>query len=1838
MHPYTSYLTLSCRHLLAAAKCISIGFCTLLAVTILGGCGGQGGSGAATGTPSASELSSIEPEAGESDVAISRAVKAVFTVPLDAVTVAPDAFGLSVQGIAVPTTLHLSSDSRTVTLFPDAPLSGGALVTVSVDGDQLLDVLGMRPDVDGNGEPGGSFESSFSTVSTQGLPNTTVCGRVFASELDALGNNLPLSGVRLVVEGSDPLVQATTDSKGNFKLVGVPGGTFFVHVDGTSADAPPPGFYYPTVGKAWQGIAGVESTVGSVFLPAVANAALVPVAADADTEIGMSSEQLFGITDPELADALETIRLNVPAGSLYGPAAGGVTQQQVGLAPVDPDRLPGPLPEGLELPVVVTVQATGGSYFDTPAAITLPNLPDPTTQVTPLPGDRLALWSFDHDQGQWRVAGELAVDADGKTLTSVPGSGVLAPGWHGSSPGTQMKVDSDDDCKDNSKGDLLWDLLRAIAQCLKDLNKYAGYLSAYIEVLNDAYQIGDSLSLVIFNVNAGNNCETWVPILNGAAAAKEGIQKSIEALGEGTVGAAFDAVGCALSICQAITDELCEDADCKGAGVKFVCLGTAQIKALIQKVLDLLDITKASEALWFTVCLKLKAAQNAADAYCSGTLGLGNSSQSSGVQTRQELLAVLEEASAALEEFESLLTASASGPASYFELIGLVQDSRDKGLSTLLVGVGGFAGGCYAVETGSGNIQRGKVNDWGFASVPLASKVPYQAEIFVPDQNALATSQGTTAAAGKSGQFGPWQIEFISASDPDADADGLVDMAEPVVGTSILDPDTDGDGIADGVEVFSGTDPLDGIAVAVGVVASSSIPGLAVDVAAREELAVVAHGASGVTIFNVFNGLSPLAIATLNTPGDAQRVALQDDRLLVADGASGLAVYDISTPAKPIAGLQKLLAADVRSVAFIQSLAVVGTTAGQVAIIEPETGAMLASQSVGSTVWDLAVWDKHVFALTDNALHSLAIGPGSLSLFSSVNSPAPAGKNRRLFVDGSIAYAVHGKGYNTFGLADANTPVLLASSNTSQFGWKNIVLASADLGLATVGNNASFDGPHNVSLYDTSNPTLTNQYITELQTPGVARDVAIYGGLAYVADNSAGMQVLNFLAWDVLGIPPEIGFGPDGAPTLVEEGQPFGLLPSAIDDVQVRTVECWVDGLKTSVDGSYPFEFNLQAPLLTEASQIEIELRAFDTGGNPASTGPLSITIGPDATAPFLAGSIPAKDASLPVGSSITDVIATWSEQIDQASINLSSIKLLHAGLDDVLGSADDSPIPVELAYAAPISSIIIHSANELPALRFRAEFTVALTDLKGNPLGNDVWLDFLISDNDADADGLGDDFENLVSYTDPLDSDSDDDGLSDFDEVRLHGTNPNQADSDKDGVADGIELALGSNPLSFALAASLHGQVVDGETKPVAGASVLLGGVHPSLVGALTDAAGEFTITALPPEVDLTLVGISGQQAGSLAVRALEPGELREVGELQLNGALFIDALQAVIGSNLQSYSTSGSVLATSQVPFSGASSLAVDHQGHLWVALGDRIYHLFLHGTPTVLSDFVLPGSGITRITSAPDGTLWINDSTLRQIIHVDTVGSVIQTYPVPHPVSVGCAIAPATTTALGYYVWYTSYNEGSASAQLVRLDPETGSKVVRNYSNARLWSVAIGPDGDVWIPVEVGGSNSLDRLERLDFQGNLLGMASTTGWVGTYMIDAVVAPDGRVWCIAGDGHGDTNFNPGVLFEFTANGQFVKGINLKKNTNNPAPRGITVDGEGNLWIGVNGESSLFRYDPDSGSGAHIPLTSATNNRGDSTGYLQAFILFPDEDFDSDGTSNREELVSGDNPFVPGS
>ncbi len=379
-------------------------------------------------------LASTSPAQGEGGVAVTRETIFRLSGPLstDATLDANHLFAFA-GGRKLLSRAELSEDHRTATLFYLENLPADARVEVTFDGTALFDANNLPVDLDRDGVLGGAAKLTFETLSTTALATTGVEGHVFASEKNADGSDRPLRNVTITVDGMEETLRTTTDTNGFFRLVPSPAGRFFVSVDGRTAEGSqwPGGAYYPFVGKAWDAMPGRTNNLaggsGVIFLPLIQADALKAVSATADTKITFASSVLA--TNPALAG----VEINVPANALF--SDNGTRGGMVGMAPVPPDRLPEPLPPGLSLPLVITIQTDGARNFDTPVPVKFPNLPDPVTGIKLGPGEKTALWSFNHDTGRWEIQGSMTISADGLFAVSDPGVGVRQPGWHGPGPG-----------------------------------------------------------------------------------------------------------------------------------------------------------------------------------------------------------------------------------------------------------------------------------------------------------------------------------------------------------------------------------------------------------------------------------------------------------------------------------------------------------------------------------------------------------------------------------------------------------------------------------------------------------------------------------------------------------------------------------------------------------------------------------------------------------------------------------------------------------------------------------------------------------------------------------------------------------------------------------------------------------------------------------------------------------------------------------------------------------------------------------------------------------------------------------------------------------------------------------------------------------------------------------------------------------------------------------------------------------------------------------------------------------------------------------------------------------
>ena len=1285
------------------------------------------------------------PSGGEQGVALSRETIIELSHPLGAAVTPTDAdIFAEFAGDRLTGRLHLSPDRKKITLFYDQSLPASARVRVTVIGDGLLDDTGLAIDADGDGEAGGTFRLTFDTLGLTLVPGTAVFGRVFASELvtgtsTVQSINVPLPGVTITVDGIPEVdLSAVTDGMGNFRLEPAPAGRFFVHIDGATAAAPmPAGAYYPTVGKAWASVPRAETSVGNIFLPLIAPQTLTAVSETSDTEITFPQAVLQAY--PELAG----VQITVPADSLF--ANDGTRGGMVGIAPVPPDRLPGQLPAWLDFGIVITVQTDGATNFDVPVPVCFPNMPDRTTGAMLGPGDKSALWSFNHDSGRFEVVGPATVSADGALVCSDPGTGVLAPGWHGTNPasggggGSGPAPPGPGGCGGGG----------GPGGGGPGGTPGQGYGRAQV-------------------VNAGAIAGAVIGFAAGTAACFIPEPTVTKLVCIATLGALAKTIF--PSMLQQANRNVQTQVQCRsqsGGNLLEDDFGEAQ---------DLLDSLNADMMAEFEMRDRL--------AQIVGSVT--SPSQLSATQ-RMQLEAIG-------REFQ--MRRGGLDTSSYYRgrLERLQNVSRRIAVEA---NVHHDTPARYVLtDLDSGFVRRGASDVGGaISNLGLAPQTLYRFERYFPSTDTYGVALFKSAASGVPTDIPPSAVTDERGGD--TDGDGLDDAVEYVFGTAPSNPDTDNDGVLDGAEVADGTDPLDGLPVATGIVASADTPGIAQDVCAVNDIAVVADGSRGVSIFNVFSGMNPIAVAQVDTPGTAQAVACSASRVAVADLNQRLAIIDISDPPAAAIFAQVDVGSAVKSVAIAGDVVYAGLH-GRLVAVDLVTGVQLDRVNISGVVHDIGVGRGVIYAHTADTLYSIQPEPGALEILSSTPSPGSIGagqRRRRLFVGASVAYAAHTSGYNTFDLTDPLAPTLITAGSTSQFGWKQIVANGSGLGIAAVSPNSTDDGPHHVSVYDVSDPTITDAFAAELETPGLAAALSIYNGLAYVADSAAGLQVVNYLARDVAGVPPSVSLTASFSlnPPQAEENKLVTVGTVVTDDVQVKNVEFHVNGALVATDGNFPFELQMRSPAIASGvSSFSVRALATDTGGNATWTSTVTVDLVPDGTPPRVIATIPR--GSFVGATEIAGVV--FNEPMDQTTLSTATVTLFGAGVDAQIGTMDDTPVPAQIGYRPDVPTAILNLQQSPAPGWYQLAIQTDVTDLAGNHLANGHYHRFyVLGGQDTDRDGVEDAVEVMLGL-DPLDADSDDDGVFDGDEDSdmdglsnaeegVLATDPSMADSDGDGIND---------------------------------------------------------------------------------------------------------------------------------------------------------------------------------------------------------------------------------------------------------------------------------------------------------------------------------------------------------------------------------------------------------------------------------------------------------------------
>ncbi len=1391
------------------------------------------------------KIREASPADGEGGVSVNRETIFRLTLPLssNAVVNTSNLFA-TFGGRRILSRVDLSSDRRTVTLFYLEPVPASARIRVTFDGAALTDFLGRAVDLDGDGVGGGAAKVDFDTLSITPVAGTAVIGHVYASEPVPGTNstnfvNLPLRGVLVSVDGAEERLWTRTDANGYFRLEPVPAGRFFVHVDGRSAVGSqwPGGAYYPVVGKAWEAVAGRTNNLaggsGEIFLPLIQEGSLQAVSITNNTVVTFAPSVLA--SNPWLAG----VSIDVPANSLF--SDNGTRGGRVGIAPVAPDRLPEPLPPGLNFPLVITVQSDGGLNFDRPVPVRFPNLPDPVTGLRLPPGAKSELWSFNHDTGRWEMQGLLTVSEDGLFVVSDPGVGIRQPGWHAvtpTPPGSERREKVRDPAKSQNNPDD--DKQTSDGMCDSDIEFVARQAMLFVKNIKFfglpiaqhhmghfldgsgteiAWGGSDGVADMVKKTKgffeppyAGIHGKTFSQacadlsemLRTGQTPTDLDFKRMVERSTPRTDVGKFKesdnrdlawAIGGVKKVKAGGTVRLEKDGTYDAGGVTFQrrkWVGKMNYELQDTYGFDANDASLPEDVVWvvkYTAGL-IKATGNWLARYlqihCDAHWFL----------VRVFVLDVPFEYPAPPVALPTAQLAIApDGVLPVDPPTELILTTEGVELPPIL-----FAAGTglrsdkrlyyrYVLENGV------EVSGVAEADVPfrvrLPANTPYNAYFYMPSYSGATELSGLTGESGNvngSDVIGQ-PVEFLEFGGLDSDGDGIPDLGEKALGTDPDRADTDRDGVPDGAEITQDTNPLDGVPVITGVIAASDTPGNAVDVCTVNDLAFVADSEAGVVIFNIADRENLTRIAQVDTPGIARAVACSGNLVAVADDTNGLAIIDITDPPAARIIHQVRLGGEAQAVTVDGAIAYVGLASGMVVAVDIASGTVLDYQRTSGAVQDLAVSAGFLYILNSFTLQIASLADSDFRIVTTVSAPGSAAvPRRRLFMGGGLAYASHSRGYNIFRLTEPTSPLLQRDVSTTQFGWHQMAANGSGLGIAAMGVNSFPNSSHDVWLYGLNPGGTNNQFLTSLPTPGAAQALSIYNGLAYVADGNEGLQVVNYITHDSQGVAPIIQLTPNFSLSTstngaIEEGQPVRLAANVTDDVQVGIVEFYVNGQRVLTDGNFPFEHRFVAPSLSGGtSNFTVRARAVDTGGNATWSEEIMVRLLPDVTPPRMTRTFPAHAVVL---GGVSLVAAYFNEPIRPATLNASSFLLVVAGADGIMRTSDDFVVTNGVvSYREDVRGAFLTFATNLTAGFYAAHVLPPIADLAGNAMTNFYsWFFWVVPGDDSDQDGVPDDVE-LTMGLDPQNPDTNLDGIWDGDE-----------DMDGDGLATKWEIVFGYNP-----------------------------------------------------------------------------------------------------------------------------------------------------------------------------------------------------------------------------------------------------------------------------------------------------------------------------------------------------------------------------------------------------------------------------------------------------------
>ncbi|MEQ1844318.1 MAG: Ig-like domain-containing protein, partial [Nitrospira sp.] len=576
----------------------------------------------------------------------------------------------------------------------------------------------------------------------------------------------------------------------------------------------------------------------------------------------------------------------------------------------------------------------------------------------------------------------------------------------------------------------------------------------------------------------------------------------------------------------------------------------------------------------------------------------------------------------------------------------------------------------YLYELEDGTTFRGNVRQGQEIAQFLPANSAYNFAVFDPGTNRTYLELGET---GPSGLSTTSTAKLSSIGGIDFDSDGISDIGEYVLGTDSESVDSNNDSVSDLSELQQGLDSLGGRGLPTGVVSSLSLKGEAKEVVlegstlnVESQTAYVATGSYGLAIVDASQFQKPVVLSQLDMPGDSVDVSVDASLAIaaVASGAGGLNLVNVVTPNQPT--LLRNIAFTATQVEVFEGIAY-ASRGTELRAYDLLTGERLATYVGTATITGLAREGSMLYTMdSGRVLRAIDISTGGLSARGSLTMPNVGGK---LFVGNGIAYvaaeAIFTGGFATANVSNPNALVLISGVDATNLAGKALAVNGSGLAVSvgSPGNLGNLIEVLNVS--DPANTGVT-AFITQYTLPADPFAVSIAAGIAFVADGTGGLQVVNYRAFDNQGQAPTIGItspvidlDPITSGIQVQEGTTISIQATLSDDVQVRNVEVLVNGQVVRNEVSFPFDLSAILPTIaqTGSDTVTIQVRATDTGGNATLSNQLTLKLLPDTLAPTITSISPTDGSKR--GQAARTVVVNFSEAMDASTLTAANIQLI---------------------------------------------------------------------------------------------------------------------------------------------------------------------------------------------------------------------------------------------------------------------------------------------------------------------------------------------------------------------------------------------------------------------------------------------------------------------------------------------------------------------------------------------------------------------------------------------------